>query len=66
MRFWVLHFGLGMEECGCGREAAMTVLERPSFGPGMCRKPCRGKVRLVKKQKTIKEKVMCLGGCEWE
>lgn len=33
---------------GCGREAGVTVLKTPSFGPGMCRKPGLGKCQAGK------------------
>lgn len=43
--------GAAVWKHGYGREAAMTVLKRPSFGPGMCRKPCLGKCQAGKKNK---------------
>lgn len=57
--FWVLQFGLGTEECGCGREAAMAVLKRPNFDPGMCRKPSLGKCQVMsgnKKKSQLKKR----------
>lgn len=41
---------------GCGREAGATVLKRPSFGPGMCRKPGLGKCQAGKIKSQLKKR----------
>lgn len=61
-RFWLLGVGLGTQQVdvagklavpasACPGALAVAVPKRPSFGPGMCKKPHLGKCHAGKKKK---------------